>query len=36
MAVLSIFITVAPVGAISNTFGLSNEVFPNDKILAND
>ena len=32
MAVLSIFITVAPVGAISHTFGLSNEVFPNDKI----
>ena len=36
MAVLSIFITAAPVGAISNTFGLSNKAFPNNKILIND
>ena len=31
MVVPSIFIAATPVGAISNTFGLSNETFPYDK-----
>ena len=36
MDVPSIFIAVTTFGAINNTFGLSNEIFPYYNLLVND